>query len=107
MLLCVDIIVATPSHEDEATIDFTYKERIEITVDVGCASPRVSFTWSRPGNIESSSKPCSGNPYFNTSKSIFRIDNPTRRDEGPVTLSITHPKLESRRYTWNLNLKCK
>ena len=105
MFLHVDEIDATPSHKDGATIHFTDKESIEITVDVGCVSPGVNFTWSRPGNIESSSKPCSGNPYFSTSKSIFRIDNPTKDDGGKITLSITHPTLKSKTYTWNL--KCK
>ena len=105
MFLHVDEIVATPSHKDGDIIDITDKESIEITVDVGCTSPGVTFTWSRPENTDSSSKPCSGNPYFRTTKSAFRIDNPTKDDKGPVTLGITHPKLKSRRYTWNL--KCK
>ena len=102
MFLHVDIIDATPSHENETTIDITYKESIEITVDVGCASNGVTFNWSRPENTESSSKPCPGTSYFSTSKSIFRIENTTKDDEGPVTLLITHPTLKSRNYIWYL-----
>ena len=102
MFLHLDIITATPSHENGATIDISEKKNIEISVDVGCASPEVSFTWSIKENAESSSKSCTGNLYFNTSKSVLRIDNPT---EDKITLLITHPTLKSRNYTWNL--KCK
>ena len=102
MFLHVDIIVATSSLEDKATVYFIDKESIEITVDVGCASPGVTFTWSKPENTESSSEPCSGNPYFRTSKSDFRIENTTKDDEGTITLLITHPKLAPRSYTWYL-----
>ena len=105
MFLHVDEIVATPSHKDGATIDITDKESIEITVDVGCVSPGVHFTWSKLENTESSSKPCSTNPYFRSSNSIFRMENPTKDDEGTITLIITHPRLKSRKYAWNL--KCK
>ena len=105
MFLYVDEIISTPSHKDGDIIDITDKESIEITVDVGCVSPRVTFTWNRPENTDSSSKPCPGNPYFSTSKSVFRIDNPTKNDDGTITLSITHPTLKSKTYTWNL--KCK
>ena len=100
MFLHVDIIVATSNHEDRATIAFTSKESIEITVDVGCTSPGLSFAWSIPGNIESSSKPCPGNPYFNTSKSILRTEKPTKNE---IILYIRHHPLISRSYTWYLN----
>ena len=105
MFLHVDEIVATPSHKDGDIIDITDKESIEITVDVGCTSPGVTFTWNRPENTDSSSKPCPGNPYFRTSKSAFRMENPPKNDDGKITLSITHPTLKSKTYTWNL--KCK
>ena len=97
--------MANHSYGDITTIYFTVNQRIEITVDVECASLGVTFTWSRPENTENSSEPCSGNPHFNTSKSIFRIDNPTRRDEGPLTLSITHPTLKSSNLSWYLKRK--
>ena len=102
MLLHADIIVATPSHKDGATIHITDKETIEITVDVGCASPGVTFNWSRPENTENSSMSCSGNPYFRTSKTILRIGNATKDDEGTFTVTITHPTLKSRSYTWTM-----
>ena len=102
MFLHTEIIDATPSHEDEATLYFNDEESIEITVAIGCASPGVNFTWSRPENTENSSQPCPGNTHFSTSTSIFRKDNPTKDDAGEITLSITHPKLKSRKFTWNL-----
>ena len=102
MFLLADTVNVTVSVKNEATIYFTYKDIIEITVDVGCASPGVTFTWNRPMKAKNSSKPCSGNPYFSTSKSIFRMDNPIKDDAGTITLSVTHPTLKPRNYTWNL-----
>ena len=106
MFLHADIIDATASHKDGDTIYFTDStESIEITVDIGCTSHGVIFNWSKPENTNSSSKQCPGNPYFSASESIYRKDKPTRDDEGTVSVNITHPKLKSRNFTWNL--KCK
>ena len=97
-----DIIISNASRKDGAN-DFTHKKRIEITVDVGCASPGVTFTWSRPDNARDiPGKHCDENPYFITYQSILRIDNLTEDDAGEITLSITHHKLGSGDYTWRL-----